>query len=247
MGSDELQLAMWFSSVLCNTVKTVHNWRKDCKTRKKKKQNSRSEPWAFTVYILCLRRMDAHILIHPLFDNYTMSHCTQSLLIHRPVDQQRVNTQLLTGMSTVEKLSSCANMLRPLSHYGESAIFKEPSCRFCNISNIRIKEERNKVICGDSFHLGILTVLTTRPDVQGSYVVEESCVMFTFCMSLLGSYGFYRSTITWANGHKGLCQNFVMSLFAEVMSFVTEVKSWRMGLTFAECNLEFVINLRYLT
>lgn len=43
-----------------------------------------------------------------------------------------------------------------------------------------LKKKGNKVICGDSFHLGILTVLTTRPEVQGSYEVEGSCVMFIF-------------------------------------------------------------------
>lgn len=100
-----------------------------------------------------------------------------------------------------------------------------------------LKKKGNKVICGDSFHLGIWTVLTTRPEVQGSYEVEGSCVMFTFCMSLPGSYGFYRSTITWANGRKGLCQDYVISLLTGVMSFVIEVKSWRTGLNFGICGI----------
>lgn len=53
-----------------------------------------------------------------------------------------------------------------------------------------LEKKGNKVIAGDSFHWEILTILTTR------YEAEVSCVMFTFCTSLLGSYGFYRSTIT---------------------------------------------------
>lgn len=81
----------------------------------------------------------------------------------------------------------------------------------CTISNMCNTKE-NKVIAGDSFPWRILTIVTTQSEVEGSYEVEGSCAMLTFCVSLSGSYGFYRSAITWANGSRGLCQDFVPSL-----------------------------------
>lgn len=81
----------------------------------------------------------------------------------------------------------------------------------CTISNMCNTKE-NKVIAGDSFPWRILTIVTTQSEVKGSYEVEGSCAMLTFCVSLSGSYGFYRSAITWANGSRGLCQDFVPSL-----------------------------------
>lgn len=70
-----------------------------------------------------------------------------------------------------------------------------------------LKKKGNKG--GDSFHLGILTVHSE---------LEGSCVIFTFFMFLLRSYGFYRSTVTQANGCEMLCQDYVVSLLTELQA-----------------------------
>lgn len=66
-----------------------------------------------------------------------------------------------------------------MSKYGTTLLTKS-SYRPCATSNIH--NEGNKAITGDSFHGGILAVLTTWPEVERSYEVEESCVMFIFYM-----------------------------------------------------------------
>lgn len=80
-----------------------------------------------------------------------------------------------------------------------------------------LKKKGNKG--GDSFHLGILTVLATRSELEGS------CVIFTFCMFLLRSYGFYRSTSTRANGCEGLCQDYVVSLWTELQALSQRLRA----------------------
>lgn len=52
--------------------------------------------------------------------------------------------------------------------------------------------KRGRVLIeGDSFHWGTLTVLTGQANLERSYEVVRSCLMFTLWMSLLGSYGSY--------------------------------------------------------
>lgn len=87
--------------------------------------------------------------------------------------------------------------MEKLSKYGPPIVSlkgKPGQSSTCTISNMCTKE--NKVIAGDSFPRRILTIVTTQSEVEGSYEVEGSCAMLTFCLSLSGSYGFYRSAIT---------------------------------------------------